>query len=251
MMQPANAKCFVIDLDGVVYAGEKLIPNTPEKIAKMREKGRVFFLTNNSTLSRASYVEKLKKFGIFTDEESVVTSGYVAASYIKKRYRKPRVFVIGEEGLKDELAHHSIEICSNKCNVVLVGLDRWLTYEKLSTALKLIQNGADFIATNTDNTLITENGLLPGAGAVVAAVATASGKEPLVIGKPSRIMAEVIINKAGVNPGEILMIGDRLETDILMGKNAGMKTALVLTGYAKEEDLNASEIKPDYVLESL
>lgn len=244
-------KCFVIDLDGVVYRGTGLIPKADKKIATLRKRGRVIFLTNNSTLSRASYKERLAGFGIPAEEEDIVTSGYVAASYIKQRYQDPRVYMIGEKGLKEELERQGIEPFWRACDVVLVGLDRGFTYAKLATALKFIQGGADFIATNLDNTLITEKGLLPGAGAIVSAVKTACGKEPIVVGKPSQIMASIILKKLDVEPKEVLLIGDRLETDILMGKKAGMKTALVLTGYTKKEDLKHTEIKPDYVLDSL
>ncbi len=244
-------KCFVLDLDGVVYRGTKLVQNADKRIEDLRKKGKVLFLTNNSTLTRAGYAEKLNGFGIPAEEEEIITSGYAVALYIKENYEKPKVFVIGEEGLKRELEMRGIKTGITSCNVVLVGLDRNLNYAKLAAALKLIQNGADFLATNLDNTLVAEDGLLPGAGAIVSAVSTASEKEPLVIGKPSHIMADIILKKAGAMPQEILLIGDRIETDIAMGKKAGMKTALVLTGYARQEDADRSEIKPDYVLESL
>lgn len=246
-----NVRCFVLDLDGVVYRGTKLVPNADRRIENLRKKGRVLFLTNNSTLTRAGYVAKLEGFGIPAVENEIITSGYASALYIKENYKKPKVFAIGEDGLKRELEMQGIETGVTSCNIVLVGLDRNLNYTKIATAVNLIQNGADFLATNLDNTLVTEDGLLPGAGSIVSAVRVASEKEPIVIGKPSHIMAGIILKKAGVAPQEILLIGDRIETDIAMGKKAGMKTALVLTGYAKQEDADRSDIKPDYVLESL
>ncbi|MDP6460009.1 MAG: HAD hydrolase-like protein, partial [Candidatus Hydrothermarchaeota archaeon] len=144
-----------------------------------------------------------------------------------------------------------IEVCHRNCNLVLVGLDRGFNYDKLALALRYIEKGASFLATNNDNTLVSERGLLPGAGAIVSALKTASRKEPIVIGKPSDIMADFILTKAGVKPEEVLLIGDRLDTDVTMGKNFGMKTALVLTGYTKQEDLEKSKIKPNYVFEGL
>ncbi|MDI6655206.1 MAG: HAD-IIA family hydrolase [Candidatus Hydrothermarchaeota archaeon] len=246
-----SIKCFVLDLDGVVYRGKKLVPNADERIENLRNKGKVLFLTNNSTLTRAGCVEKLEGLGIPAEEEEIITSGYASALYIKENYPKPRVFVIGEEGLKNELETQGIKTGVSRCSAVLVGLDRNLNYTKIATAMKLIRSGASFLATNLDNALVTEDGLLPGAGSIVSAVRTACEKEPVVIGKPSHIMADIILGKAKFAPQEILLIGDRLETDIVMGKKAGMKTALVLTGYAKQEDVDRSEIKPDYVLESL
>lgn len=247
----SNFKCFVIDLDGVVYKGNRLIGNADKRISNLQHRGRVIFLTNNSTMSRASYVEKLASFGILAKEDDIITSAYVAALYIKRNYRNPRVFIIGEDGLKEELREEGIKVCWRDCNIVLAGLDRNFTYNKLAMALKQIQEGADFIATNYDSTLITEKGLFPGAGAMVSALVTSSRKEPVVIGKPSKIMAEAVLGKTVLRPSEMLLIGDRLETDIKMGKKVGMKTALVLTGVAKKEDVDESEIKPDFIIDSL
>ncbi len=244
-------KCFVIDLDGVVYKGRELIPGVDRKIASLQRRAKVFFLTNNSTRSRMQYVEKLRDFGIYTTEDDIVTSGYAAAKYITEKYPRGKVYVIGEDGLKKELEWHGVQVCWRDCNIVLVGLDRNINYMKLSLALNFILRGAKFIATNTDNTLVTEKGLMPGAGAIVSAVRMASRKEPTIIGKPSEIIGDIILEKAGVDPQEILVIGDRLETDIAMGKRCGMKTALVLTGYATTEDVKQSSIKPDFVLEQL
>ena len=244
-------KGFVIDLDGVVYRGKELISDSNRRIASLKKKSKVLFLTNNSTKTRAEYVEKLRGFGINVDEKEIITSGYAAALYIKENYRNPSVFVIGEEGLKKELGWQGIQTGWRECDVVLVGLDRDFNYSKMALALRFIQNGADFIATNTDTTLITESGMLPGAGAIVNAVQTVCGKEPTVIGKPSDIIAKIVLDRLKLNPEEVLLLGDRLETDIAMGNKAGMKTALVLTGYSKREDIEKTKIDPDYVLDKL
>ena len=244
-------KCFVIDLDGVVYKGNTLVKNADKRIINMRKKGRVFFVTNNASLHRKEYVRKLHGYGIPVEKEEILTSAYVSAVYIHTNYDNPAVFVIGEKGLRQELEEQGIEVCHRNCNLVLVGLDRGFNYDKLALALRYIEKGASFLATNNDNTLVSERGLLPGAGAIVSALKTASRKEPIVIGKPSDIMADFILTKAGVNPEEVLLIGDRIDTEVVMGKNFGMKTALVLTGYTKQEDLEKSKIKPDYILEGL
>ncbi len=250
LMMP-KIKCFVIDLDGVVYKGDTLVKNADKRIASMRKKGRVLFATNNASLHREEYVRKLRGFGIPAEKDEVLTSAYVSAVYINTHYDDPRVFMIGERGLKQELEEQGIKVCWRNCDLVLVGLDKGFNYDKLARGLRFIERGAPFLATNDDNALVTESGLLPGAGAIVSALKTASGREPMVIGKPSDTMADFILTKAGVKPEEVLVIGDRLDTDVVMGKNFGMKTALVLTGYTKQEDIEKSRIKPDYVLDGL
>jgi 4-nitrophenyl phosphatase len=247
----AKIKCFVIDLDGVVYTGNTLVKNADKRIVNMRQKGRVFFVTNNASLHREEYVKKLHGFGIPVVKDEILTSAYVSAVYINTHYDNPQVFMIGEKGLRQELEEQDIKVCHRNCNLVLVGLDRGFNYDKLALALRYVEKGAPFLATNDDNALVTESGLLPGAGAIVSALRTASRKEPIIIGKPSDIMADFILTKAGVKPEEVLLIGDRLDTEVVMGKNFGMKTALVLTGYTKQEDLEKSKIRPDYVLEGL
>jgi 4-nitrophenyl phosphatase len=244
-------KCYILDLDGVVYRGKEPIPGTEETVRHLQETGQVFILTNNSTLSRDAYVEKLKGFGIEVLREHVITSGFAAADYVKKEYPGARVYVVGEEGLKEEMIGQGLEVATEDCDVVVVGLDRRVTYEKMAAALKFIRGGAAFVATNLDRTLITEGDTLPGGGSIVKAIEYAAGVEPVVTGKPTEIMARVLLEVAGERPEDILMIGDRLTTDIAMGKTAGTRTALVLTGDDSLEDLENSKIKPDYVLESL
>lgn len=246
-----NFKAFILDLDGVVYIGEEVIEGVPEKIKKLRNKGRVVFLTNNSTKSRDEYAKKLLRLGIEASPEEIVTSGYAAALYLKERFGSTNVFIVGEAGLKKELEDAGHRLCFRGCEAVVVGLDREFNYSKLSRASRLIREGAEFVATNLDSTLITPSGLLPGAGAIVAAVREASGREPVVVGKPSKTLGKLILSRLKLKPGEVLLIGDRIETDIAFGKAMGFKTALVLTGIAREEDIEKSPIKPDFVLERL
>jgi len=244
-------KAFVVDLDGVVYIGDERLPGAKEKIERLRRRGRVIFLTNNSTKSREDYAKKLTAMGIETSPQDIFTSGYASALYIKEKFSHAKVFVVGEEGLRKEMETQGHEVCFRGCNFVVAGLDREFNYSKLTLASRFIREGAEFIATNLDATLITERGLMPGAGSIVKAVEVASGKEATVIGKPSKIIGELILRELDVKPEETLLIGDRLETDISFGKALGMKTALVLTGVTKEEDVKKSSIKPDFVLERL
>ncbi|WP_456474193.1 HAD-IIA family hydrolase [Candidatus Pyrohabitans sp.] len=244
-------KAFVLDLDGVVYRGRELLPGVEEKIAKLKKRGKVLFVTNNSTKTRAEYAEKLSSLGVEAGEDEIITSAYAAAQYIAEHHRRAGVYVIGEGGLKKELEWRGISIRESGCSVVVVGLDRRFTYKKLAIAQHHLLHGAELLATNRDPTLVTERGLIPGAGAIVAAVETASERQARLIGKPSKIMGELILRHLGAKPEESLLIGDRLDTDIAMGKALGMRTALVLTGATRRGDVDKSRIKPDYVLDRL
>jgi 4-nitrophenyl phosphatase len=244
-------KALVIDLDGTVYRGTTLIPKADEAIEKLCEEYDLYFLTNNSTRSRSEFVRRLSDLGIACAAQQLITSGYAAAKYIRDQYPASRVYVIGEQGLTDELREQHLTICEDDCDCVLVGLDKAFSYAKLHKALQFLLRGAVFIATNTDPFLVTSTGIKPGAGAIVAAIETASGKHPIVTGKPSRFMSELILSMVNVKPHEILIVGDNLATDILMGIESGMRTALVLTGASTENDIEASSIRPDIVVDSL
>ena len=244
-------KALVIDLDGSVYHGNSLIERADEAVNLLSESYEVVFLTNNSTRSREGVVEKLLNFGISCKKQQIITSGYAAARYIQARHESSRVYVIGAQGLKDELVEHNITLCEDDCTCVLVGLDKAFTYTKLHNALTFILRGAVFIATNTDPFLITGDGIKPGAGSLVAALETASGKKPIVTGKPSAFITDLIVTHLNVKPHEILIVGDNLRTDILMGIKGGMRTALVLTGASTLNEIGELHIQPDYVFESI
>jgi len=244
-------KALVIDLDGTVYRGTTLILKAGEAIATLCEEYDLYFLTNNSTGSRSEFVRRLADLGIACAEQQLITSGYAAAKYIRDQYPESRVYVIGEHGLTDELRGQHLTICEDDCDCVLVGLDNAFSYTKLHKALQFLLQGAVFIATNTDPFLVTSTGIKPGAGAIVASIETASGKHPIVTGKPSSFMSELILSMVNVKPHEILIAGDNLATDILMGIESGMRTALVLTGASTENDIEVSSIRPDIVVDSL
>jgi 4-nitrophenyl phosphatase len=244
-------KAIVIDLDGTVYHGNKIIDEADKVIDLLDKRYKVLFLTNNSTRSRADYVRKLEDFGISCSKYQVITSGYASAKYIKQKYSDSRVYVVGENGLKTELIEHNITLCEEDCNIVLAGLDKEFTYSKMAKALTFILAGAAFIATNTDPFLITTEQVKPGAGALVASIERASGTKAIVTGKPSTFLSDLLVNELKVKPNEILMVGDRLDTDIQIGINGGMRTVLVLTGASKMRDVEQSTISPDYVVTSI
>ncbi len=248
---PKHFKAYVIDLDGVVYKGEALIAN-PDVINEIMNTAEVIFLTNNSTVSRRMCEKKLRKFGIKADRSNIITSSYLASVYIKSRDRNAKVFCVGERGLVEEIKNAGLKLCNENCNFVVAGLDRNLTYEKLSKAMEFILKGAEFIATNKDRTLIMERGVLPGAGAVVAFLEYSTRKKAKVVGKPSDVAANILIDMLKkYKKKDVLLVGDRLETDIAFGKKIGIKTALVLTGVSRENEIKNSNIKPDYIIKSL
>lgn len=251
------AKLVILDLDGVVYLGDKLIPGADKVIEKLEKNGIVVvYLTNACTRSRKGRAEKLRALGINAHENEIYTTSYATAKYILQKYPKSKqnVFYVGGEGLGEELREQGINtVDAEKADIVVVGLDVKLSYEKLSKAFRAIIRGADFIATNTDSTFPVEDGLLPGAGAIISFLEYSSGKKPIVLGKPNRYLLEIILKELSVNRNDAIIVGDRIETDIKLGKKGKLKTALVLSGVAKKEDLKKlkKSKQPDYVLESI
>jgi len=198
------------------------------------------------------YQEKLEKFGVLIDSPIIVTSALAAAYALKRRWPMGGVvYIVGEIGLRKALQDNGFNSDNEDALAVVAGLDRNLTYNTLKIASRLIRQGAAFYGTNPDKTFPTPEGLAPGAGTILAALEAASGIAPIVIGKPSPILFESALEKLQTRPQETLVIGDRLDTDILGGKRAGMRTALVLSGVSSQEDLANWHPKPDLVAHSL
>lgn len=251
---------IIFDMDGVVYRGSQRIEGAKEAIEYLKGKGIPFvFLTNNSTRTPKMYREKLLSMGIDVPEERIVTSGLAARLYMEEHMEPGKVFVIGGRGLHEEMENLgwgtvSLEECREgkwkEIRHVVVGLDPELTYEKLKYGTLAIRNGASFIGTNPDTTYPAEEGLYPGAGAIIASLKASTDREPLIIGKPNEPACEVVKTKLG-NVDEIWMVGDRLDTDIAFAKRFGMKAVMVLTGVSSLKDIEESEVKPDLVLPSI
>ena len=254
-----SARAFIFDMDGVLYRGNDPLPGVSELLAAIQRRGADYVLaTNNSMASPEQYEARLGVMGLSVPASRIQTSGTATRDYLKHHLPAgAAVYVVGMPGLKEQI--HDIggfavaepaEGVSNTAAVVC-GLDQTFTYDKLKAAFFAIRAGAIFIATNIDSSLPTETGFVPGAGTIVAAIRTATGVTPTVIGKPS---PEVLIQAAldlGASPSESVMIGDRLDTDILAGNRANMLTAMVLTGVSSMEDIPASEAKPDLVVAGL
>ncbi len=250
---------FVFDMDGVVYRGSRALPHAVEVLNLLQESGRqVLFLTNNSGATREQYAERLRAMGVESHPKQFITSAWATALYLQRALNPDaKLFVVGESGLRDELLHAGFEIVEQvepeTPTAVVVGIDRTFTYERLAQAQHAILSGARFIATNADGSYPAEDRLLPGAGAIVAAIAAASGKKPTVIGKPNPQILQPFIERGVIQPERTLLIGDRLDTDIALANALHIPCALVLTGVATRADVAAAPLEqlPQWVLNHL
>jgi len=255
VQQDVGIAGYLLDLDGTVYRGEQLTPGADQAIEKLRSRGRkIVFLTNKPLHSRGDYAEKLTRFGIPAAEDDVVTSSYVLAKYLAEHTPGAQVFTIGEEPLLAELRDVGLVLTDapEKIECVVAAFDRTFDYRKLDIAFQALRRGARFFATNPDRTCPVEGGEIPDAAAVIAALEATSQREvETVVGKPSTHMMQAALKRLGVPAECAAMVGDRLETDIAMGLKAGLASILTLSGISTRQILNASDIKPDYVIESL
>lgn len=246
---------FVFDLDGTVYLGENAIPGAPRLINALRQDGRgVVFVSNKPLEPRRVYAEKLTRLGIPAGAEDVINSSQVLARYLRGEMAGTTLFVIGEPPLIDELAAAGFAFSEEpaEIDVVVASFDRSFDYHKLNVGYQALRRGARFLATNADRTCPVAGGEIPDAGAVIGALQGCTGRQvELVVGKPSPLIIDLALERLGVPPELCLMVGDRLETDILMGQQAGMDTALVLTGVTRREDLRGATVQPIFVLDSV
>ncbi|MCC7228797.1 MAG: HAD-IIA family hydrolase [Fimbriimonadaceae bacterium] len=228
---PAPYRLAIFDLDGTLFRGEEPIPGAVEALGRSRGQGiQIRFLTNNSSQTRETYVAKLSSMGFEAREEEVYSTGIGTATYMREE-GLVSAFVVGEDGLKETLTRERIAMTDNDPEAVIVGICKSFSYDLLNQAMQHIRAGARFIATNTDATYPMEGGrFIPGSGSLVAAVRTCTGQEPVVIGKPEPFLVEMILQDAGVQPSDALVVGDRMDTDIEAGRRAGCQTLLVLTG---------------------
>ena len=238
LVQFSRFRGFVFDVDGVLKVGSRPIGGAPEVLEFLRERGRkVVLLTNIATKSRAQQARHLRGIGIRVSVDEIFTSAYAAARHLRERYGRVTCLAVGEVGLADELRGAGHRVLSGtrgeRARFVVVGLDRGFNYGKLAVAQHAILNGARFIATNTDAWYPTERGTMPGAGAMVAAVAAAAKCEPeLVVGKPNVALLKLAMEHMGVRKKDVVVIGDSIDTDMEMARRAGVAGALVLTGNA-------------------
>lgn len=243
---------YLFDMDGTLYLGNRLYDFTKELLQKIRDSGRRYlFVTNNSSKSVRAYIEKLEKMGIPAQYEDFVTSSQATAYYLEKHHKGDRLFVCGTQSLKEELSQAGFVITENPDDVdcIVMGFDTELTFQKLEIISRLLcTREIPYIATNGDYVCPTEFGSVPDCGSVCDMLFNATGKRPLVIGKPATLIPQLAMERTGYTPEETALVGDRLYTDIQCGLNAGLLSVLVLSGETTAEGLTTSEIKPDIVL---
>jgi arabinose operon protein AraL len=245
---------WLFDLDGTVYRGEALVPGADETIAVLRADGRrVAFLSNKPLETRDDYARKLTRLGVPAAPDDVVNSSLVLARHLAALDAGAPIFVIGEPPLLAELRAHGFEVrADHRVRWVVIAFDRTFDYAKLNTALQAVRQGARLIATNPDRTCPTEDGEIPDCAGMTAAVEAVTGaRVEIVVGKPSPIILDVALARLGVPAAEAVIVGDRIETDIVMGKQRGLATVLVLTGVTRADDPRVAGIAPDLVLPSV
>ena len=246
---PANIKSLVLDMDGVLWKAETPIGNLPAIFARIKARGlKIAFATNNGLFTPNQYVERLDRLGVKMESWQVITSALAVADLLASKYPSGGlIFAIGGSGVKGALRERGFELLSiqdaKKAQAVVMGLDLQISFETMTEATLLVQHGIPLYATNPDKTFPTPRGEIPGAGAWVSVIVTATGIEPIYAGKPSPYMIDLARQRLGTAKNETLVVGDRLETDIAGGQAAGYPVALVLSGVSK---LAQAEIwKPD------
>ncbi|MBC7220292.1 HAD-IIA family hydrolase [Candidatus Bipolaricaulota bacterium] len=246
---------YILDLDGTVYVGERLVPGADRAIAALRARGRrILFLSNKPLYSRRDYAQKLSCLGIPTCEEDVINSSFVLARYLARHAPAARVFAIGEPPLLAELAAVGLHLTDDPAEVeyVIAAFDRTLDYRKLTIAFQALRRGARFLATNPDRTCPVEGGEVPDAAGVIAFLEATSGRAvEEVFGKPSRHTAEMALATLGLPAAQCALVGDRLETDIRMAKENGLVAILTLTGVTRRGDLARASLQPDHVVDGI
>ncbi len=245
-------KLFILDMDGTFYLGDRLIPGSLEFLKILGEKGIDFlFFTNNSSRNGQFYKKKLAGMGCFVEEDSIVTSGDVTIRFLRENYKDGAVYLVGTDLLEQSFLNGCIKLTKTAPDVVVLGFDTTLTYEKIERACTFIRNGAAFIATHLDLNCPTEDGFIPDCGSMCAMVEASTGVKPRYLGKPFRDTVEMIKLITGRSNSEMAFVGDRLYTDIAVGVNNGITGILVLTGETVLEDIEKSPVKPDFIFESL
>jgi 4-nitrophenyl phosphatase len=250
-----DIKNLIIDMDGVLWRGDQPMSALLPFFDTLRRLGIRFILaTNNASKSGDEYVAKLNAFGANVALDEILTSPQATASYLAQHSPDARVFVIGEPGLAIELRARGLGVVNDdpqSATHVVVGWDRMLTYAKLAEACLLIRRGAVFVGTNPDVTYPSERGIVPGNGATLAALRASTDVEPIIIGKPQPEMMVQAMARMGGTQTDTAVIGDRLDTDILGGQNAGLTTLLVLSGVTSSDEAQAGHIRADYVFSDI
>ena len=246
-------KCFILDMDGTIYLGNELFPFTKDFLKKVEDTGReYYFFTNNSSKSQQAYIEKLGKLGIQIKKDQMMTSSHVIVKYLKEHYEGKSIYVLGTQSLIQEFQYFDMNLTEEDPDIVVLGFDTTLTYEKLSKACHYIRNGCIYFGINPDWNCPMEGGaFIPDCGSIAKLIEASTGRFPEFFGKPSKHTLDYIIQEMGYEPDEIAIVGDRLYTDIAVADQSDVMSILVLSGESTREDVKTSDVKPNVILEDL
>lgn len=248
-----NIQCFALDMDGTVYLGEQWIEGAREFLHAVEENGQKYvFLTNNSSKNPQTYIDKLERMGLSIDESQIVTSGQATIAYLKRNFPGRRVFLLGNELLREEFTKEGIILDEQSPEVVTVGFDTSLTYAKMCRVCDLVREGLPYISTHPDYNCPTETGFIPDAGAIHAFIHASAFRYPdHIVGKPNADIMNYLAEQAGVEKRYTAMVGDRLYTDVAAGVHNGYTGILVLSGEATMEDVKTSDVVPHLIFDSV
>src|SRR5215208_5126369 len=249
----AQVRCFLLDMDGTFYLGEKLLKGALEFIDLLHRQGRDYlFLTNNSSKDSRQYAEKFARLGLPISRDKIMTSGEATAMHVQRQKPGARVFIVGTEALENEFRTRGFVLTDEMPDFAVLGFDTTLTYNKMWKLCDLVRAGVRYIATHPDYNCPTETGFMPDIGAMIAFVKASTGREPdLIVGKPNPLLVEYAAERTGIPISAMCMIGDRLYTDIALGTTAGIPTILVLSGETQADDVTMSPYQPSYIFQNL
>ncbi len=246
-------RAFLLDLDGTCYVGSRSLPNTLPFLDHLRERGIPYlFLTNNSSTTAAAYVQKLRARGFPVEDGQVLTCADASARHLLQETPWRRIYLVATEPVEEEFRRHGFKLTFENAEAVLLAFDTTITYRKMEEMAHLLQAGVPYYATSPDITCITERGLTPDVGVFIAGMKVMTGREPVILGKPSFYMVQAALERLGLSSAQgVAMVGDQLDTDITMGVTQGLVSVLVLTGETTLEKAEAFPLKPDFVASDL
>ena len=251
-----NKDLYLFDIDGTLLLGDKIIDGCKEIIKEINKQGKKYiFITNNSTKTTYEYVHKFKSIGIETKEENFITAFTATIYYLKKNFKRKKIFLLGTKSLKKELERNNIIVTDEyeeDIHCALVSFDIELTYKKIEDICRVLRNETvTFLATNPDMVCPVENGYIPDCGSICSMIENAVNRKPIYIGKPNTLMIDISLKETNTKKENAIIIGDRLSTDILCGVKSGIDTAAVFTGETNEEEIESSKYKPTYIFNSV
>jgi len=248
-----KVRCFLLDMDGTFYLGNRLLEGSMDFLSAVKKSGRDFcFLTNNSSRGTEHYLKKLEGMGVSIRPEQMLSSGQAAAMYLKREMPGKRVYLLGNPSLKKEMEAYEIPLDEDDPELVLIGFDTTLTYDKMCRVCDLVRAGLPYIATHPDFNCPTETGFVPDIGAIIAFIRASTGRDPdLICGKPYGEIVRAACERTGLRPDQLAVVGDRLYTDIQTGLSHGLCAIMVLTGEGTIEEIEQTGVEPDLLFERL